>query len=222
MNNVLRNLGLALVAAVALSFLTNHDYLWGGIRETWLRGWENAQIDDLPLTFVRPSPPRPATTLAGGPLWKAVLWKKPSNGMPTTRRPVFGHQHDSLVHESYCRGRHTTLTNAFSMTDASRHWRWVLRWVKEMWMKMPVGEVPPPFGGAERGSDRPQVLHMRSNIPFGRATRTLWVPAKAITAMATARFSNRTACRGSWRSFRIPRWEHHALSEMLDRVRGAA
>ena len=30
-----------------VSLWTNLDYVWGGIRECWLRGWENAQIDDM-------------------------------------------------------------------------------------------------------------------------------------------------------------------------------
>ena len=47
MKTVLRVLGVVLVAIVLLSYVTNYGYLWGGIRETWLRGWENAQIDDL-------------------------------------------------------------------------------------------------------------------------------------------------------------------------------
>ena len=35
-----------LAVLVVLSYLTNHDYIWTGISETWLR-WKNAQIDDL-------------------------------------------------------------------------------------------------------------------------------------------------------------------------------
>ena len=74
MKTVLRALGVALVAAVVLSYFTNYGYLWGGIRETWLRGWENAQIDDLPFRdHVRtlPASSNPQTWPEGS-LWGKV------------------------------------------------------------------------------------------------------------------------------------------------------
>ena len=87
MRNVVRIVGGSLLAVVALSYLTNHDYLWGGIRETWLRGWENAQIDDLQFrehvrTIPASSNPQPWPE---GPLWgKAVLSEEPRHGMRKT------------------------------------------------------------------------------------------------------------------------------------------
>ena len=57
MKPTLRAIAAFVFAAVLLSYLTNYDYLWGGIRETWLRGWENAQIDDL--SFPRPRSDHP-------------------------------------------------------------------------------------------------------------------------------------------------------------------
>ena len=112
-----------MLAVVALSYLTNHDYLWGGIRETWLRGWENAQIDDLQFrehvrTIPASSDPQPWPE---GPLWgKAVLSEGAQAWHEENKSASFlVIQHDSLVHESYFRGHDaTTLTNSFSMVKS--------------------------------------------------------------------------------------------------------
>ena len=123
MRNVVCIVGGSLLAVVALSYLTNHDYLWGGIRETWLRGWENAQIDDLQFrehvrTIPASSNPQPWPE---GPLWgKAVLSEGAQAWHEENKSASFlVIQHDSLVHESYFRGHDaTTLTNSFSMVKS--------------------------------------------------------------------------------------------------------
>ena len=108
MRNAVRIVGGSLLAVVALSYLTNYDYLWGGIRETWLRGWENPQIDDLQFrehvrTIPASSNPQPWPE---GPLWgKAVLSEEAQAWHDTNKSASFlVIQHDSLVHESYFRG----------------------------------------------------------------------------------------------------------------------
>ena len=54
---------LAFVGAlVLLSWVTGYGYIWGGMRETYFRGWKNSNIDDLEfrdvvtLPAVKPQP----------------------------------------------------------------------------------------------------------------------------------------------------------------------
>ena len=176
MRNVVRILGGTLLAVVALSYLTNHDYLWGGIRETWLRGWENAQIDDLDYrehvrTIPASSNPQPWPE---GPMWgKAVLSEKALAWHEENKSASFlVIQDDSLVHESYFRGHDaTTLTNSFSMVKS----------ITAMAVGMAVGQglvdeqealatyIPRFAEGMDAGLTVQEVLHMRSRIPFGES-----------------------------------------------------
>ena len=164
------------MAVVALSYLTNHDYLWGGIRETWLRGWENAQIDDLQFrehvrTIPASSNPQPWPE---GPLWgKAVLSEGAQAWHEENKSASFlVIQHDSLVHESYFRGHDATaLTNSFSMVKS----------IAAMAVGMAVGEglvdeqaplatyIPRFAEGMDAGLTVQAVLQMRSHIPFGES-----------------------------------------------------
>ena len=176
MKTVLRALGLALVAAVILSYLTNYDYLWGGIRETWLRGWENAQIDDLPFrdhvrTLPASSNPQPWPE---GPLWGMVeldeagqAWLEDSK---TASFLVI--QHDSLVYESYLRGHdETTLTNSFSMVKSITAMAVGLAVQQGLIDEQaPVSTYLPRFAEGDGASLTVQeLLQMRSNIPFGES-----------------------------------------------------
>ena len=174
MKTVLRALGVALVAAVVLSYLTNYDYLWGGIRETWLRGWENAQIDDLPFrdhvrTLPASSNPQPWPE---GPLWGRVdldeagqAWLEDSK---TASFLVI--QHDSLVYESYLRGHDaTTLTNSFSMVKSVTAMAVGLAVQQGLIDEQaPVSTYLPRFSEGDNAALTVQeLLQMRSNIPFG-------------------------------------------------------
>ncbi len=174
MKTVFRALGVALVAAVVLSYLTNYGYLWGGIRETWLRGWENAQIDDLPFrdhvrTLPASSNPQPWPE---GPLWGKVepdedgqAWLENSK---TASFLVI--QHDSLVYESYLRGHDaTTLTNSFSMVKSITAMAVGLAVQQGLIDEQaPVSTYLPRFAEGENASLTVQeLLQMRSNIPFG-------------------------------------------------------
>lgn len=174
MKTVLRALGVALVAAVVLSYLTNYDYLWGGIRETWLRGWENAQIDDLPFrdhvrTLPASSNPQPWPE---GPLWgKVELDEAGQAWLEDSKTASFlVIQHDSLVYESYLRGHDaTTLTNSFSMVKSITAMAVGLAVQQGLIDEQaPVSTYLPRFAEGDGASLTVQeLLQMRSNIPFG-------------------------------------------------------
>ena len=174
MKTVLRALGVALVAAVVLSYLTNYDYLWGGIRETWLRGWENAQIDDLPFrdhvrTLPASSNPQPWPE---GPLWgKVELDEAGQAWLEDSKTASFlVIQHDSLVYESYLRGHDaTTLTNSFSMVKSVTAMAVGLAVQQGLIDEQaPVSTYLPRFSEGDNAALTVQeLLQMRSNIPFG-------------------------------------------------------
>ena len=228
MRNVVCIVGGSLLAVVALSYLTNHDYLWGGIRETWLRGWENAQIDDLQFReHVRIIPassnPQPWPE---GPLWgKAVLSEGAQAWHEENKSASFlVIQHDSLVHESYFRGHDaTTLTNSFSMVKS----------IAAMAVGMAVGEglvdeqaplatyIPRFAEGMDAGLTVQAVLQMRSHIPFGESYKDPF----GFQAKAYYRDDNRTLLKPYRVSgepgtlFEYQGGNTMLLAEMLDAVR---
>ena len=228
MRNVVCIVGGSLLAVVALSYLTNHDYLWGGIRETWLRGWENAQIDDLQFrehvrTIPASSNPQPWPE---GPLWgKAVLSEGAQAWHEENKSASFlVIQHDSLVHESYFRGHDaTTLTNSFSMVKS----------IAAMAVGMAVGEglvdeqaplatyIPRFAEGMDAGLTLQAVLQMRSHIPFGESYKDPF----GFQAKAYYRDDNRTLLKPYRVSgepgtlFEYQGGNTMLLAEMLDAVR---
>ena len=228
MRNVVFIVGGSLLAVVALSYLTHHDYLWGGIRETWLRGWENAQIDDLQFrehvrTIPASSNPQPWPE---GPLWgKAVLSEGAQAWHEENKSASFlVIQHDSLVHESYFRGHDaTTLTNSFSMVKS----------IAAMAVGMAVGEglvdeqaplatyIPRFAEGMDAGLTVQAVLQMRSHIPFGESYKDPF----GFQAKAYYRDDNRTLLKPYRVSgepgtlFEYQGGNTMLLAEMLDAVR---
>ena len=38
---------------VALSYISGHGYIWGGLAETYFRGWKNSNIDDIEFRDLR-------------------------------------------------------------------------------------------------------------------------------------------------------------------------
>ena len=162
------------MAAVVLSYFTNYGYLWGGIRETWLRGWENAQIDDLPFrdhvrTLPASSNPQPWPE---GPLWgKVELDEAGQAWLEDSKTASFlVIQHDSLVYESYLRGHDaTTLTNSFSMVKSITAMAVGLAVQQGLIDEQaPVSTYLPRFAEGDGASLTVQeLLQMRSNIPFG-------------------------------------------------------
>ena len=174
MKTVLRALGVALVAAVVLSYFTNYGYLWGGIRETWLRGWENAQIDDLPFRdHVRtlPASSNPQTWPEGSLWGKVELDEAGQAWLEASKTASFlVIQHDSLVYESYLRGHGaTTLTNSFSMVKSITAMAVGLAVQQGLIDEQaPVSTYLPRFAEGDNASLTVQeLLQMRSNIPFG-------------------------------------------------------
>lgn len=174
MKTVLRALGVALVAAVVLSYFTNYGYLWGGIRETWLRGWENAQIDDLPFRdHVRtlPASSNPQTWPEGSLWGKVELDEAGQAWLEASKTASFlVIQHDSLVYESYLRGHGaTTLTNSFSMVKSITAMAVGLAVQQGLIDEQaPVSTYLPRFAEGDGASLTVQeLLQMRSNIPFG-------------------------------------------------------
>ena len=174
MKTVLRALGVALVAAVVLSYFTNYGYLWGGIRETWLRGWENAQIDDLPFRdHVRtlPASSNPQTWPEGSLWGKVELDEAGQAWLEASKTASFlVIQHDSLVYESYLRGHDaTTLTNSFSMVKSITAMAVGLAVQQGLIDEQaPVSTYLPRFAEGDGASLTVQeLLQMRSNIPFG-------------------------------------------------------
>jgi len=216
------------LAVVALSYLTNHDYLWGGIRETWLRGWENAQIDDLDFrehvrTIPASSRPQPWPE---GPLWgKAVLSEKATAWHEENKSASFlVIQDGSLVHESYFRGHDaTTLTNSFSMAKS----------ITAIAVGIAVGQglvdeqaplatyIPRFVEGMGAGLTVQEVLHMRSHIPFGESYKDPF----GFQAKAYYRDDNRTLLEPyrvtgePGTSFEYQGGNTMLLAEMLDAVR---
>lgn len=228
MRNAVRIVVGSLLAVVALSYLTNHDYLWGGIRETWLRGWENAQIDDLDFrehvrTIPASSRPQPWPE---GPLWgKAVLSEKATAWHEENKSASFlVIQDGSLVHESYFRGHDaTTLTNSFSMAKS----------ITAIAVGIAVGQglvdeqaplatyIPRFVEGMGAGLTVQEVLHMRSHIPFGESYKDPF----GFQAKAYYRDDNRTLLEPyrvtgePGTSFEYQGGNTMLLAEMLDAVR---
>ena len=228
MKSTLRAIAAFVFAAVLLSYLTNYDYLWGGIRETWLRGWENAQIDDLPFrdhvrTIPASSNPQPWPK---GPNWGQVApdedgrtWLENSK---TASFLVI--QNDSLVYESYFKGHDvTTLTNSFSMVKSITAMAVGLAVNRGLVDEQArLSEYLPRFAEGENADLTVQeVLQMRSNIPFGESYKDPF----GFQAKAYYRDDNRTLLE-PYRVEGTPGTTFHyqggntmLLAEMLDQVR---
>ena len=228
MKSTLRAIAAFVFAAVLLSYLTNYDYLWGGIRETWLRGWENAQIDDLPFrdhvrTIPASSSPQPWPE---GPKWGRVApdeegeaWLEDSE---TASFLVI--QNDSLVYESYFKGHDaTTLTNSFSMVKSIAAMAVGLAVNRGLVDEQArLSEYLPRFAEGESADLTVQeVLQMRSNIPFGESYKDPF----GFQAKAYYRDDNRTLLE-PYRVEGTPGTTFHyqggntmLLAEMLDQVR---
>lgn len=228
MKIALRSISAVILAIVLLSYLTNYDYLWGGIRETWLRGWENAQIDDLPFrdhvrTIPASSNPQPWPE---GPNWgklapdeKGKAWLENSE---TASFLVI--QHDSLVYESYFKGHDvTTLTNSFSVVKSITAMAVGLAVNRGLVDEQArLSEYLPRFAeGESAGLTVQEVLQMRSNIPFGESYKDPF----GFQAKAYYRDDNRTLLQ-PYRVKGTPGTTFHyqggntmLLAEMLDQVR---
>ena len=228
MKTALRVLGVVLVAIVLLSYVTNYGYLWGGIRETWLRGWENAQIDDLDFrdhvrTIPASSNPQPWPL---GPLFGKVqptqddsLWLE--HNLTASFLVI---QHDSLVYESYAQGHDaSTVGNSFSMAKSITALAVGLAIGEGLLDEQaPVSTYLPRMGEGESSSlTLQEVLQMRSNIPFGENYKDPF----GFQAKAYYRDDNRTLLQPyrvegePGTTFKYQGGNTMLLAEMLDKVR---
>ena len=176
MKKVLIAVGLICLAVVSLSHLTGHDYLWSGMRETWFRGWENPQIDDLEYReYVRRIPassnPQPWPK---GSRWGRVELSAEAESWHVEHQSAsfLVIQNDSLVFEAYYRGHDaTTLTNSFSMAKSITAMAAGLAvgcgLVDE---QAPLSSYIPRFAqGSGANLTVQEVLQMRSGITFGES-----------------------------------------------------
>ena len=228
MKTALRTIPAAVMAIVLLSYLTNYDYLWGGIRETWLRGWENAQIDDLAFrdhvrTIPASSNPQPwPEGLNWGQLAPDEDGKTWLENSETASFLVI--QHDSLVYESYFKGHDvTTLTNSFSMVKSITAMAVGLAVNRGLVDEQALlSEYLPRFAESEGAVPSVQeVLQMRSSIPFGESYKDPF----GFQAKAYYRDDNRTLLKPyrvegtPGTTFRYQGGNTMLLAEMLDQVR---
>lgn len=163
-----------ILSLVALSFFTGHDYIFGGIQETYLRGWKNANIDDLEFREVR------VLEAAESPQYWA---KKLNNREPfTADDEVWNEEYltasflvihkDTIRYERYLQGHdEQTLTNSFSASKTIVALAIGLASDRGLLdVNDLVEEYLPRFSGdAGRGLTIQDLLQMRSNIPFGES-----------------------------------------------------
>jgi CubicO group peptidase (beta-lactamase class C family) len=159
---------------VALSFFTGHGYIWGGIQETYLRGWKNSNIDDLKF--------REARTLRASEApqpWPEKL----NNRNPFTAEDAVWNEEcltasflvihkDSIRYEQYWQGHDDrTLTNSFSACKTIVALAIGLASDRGFLdVNDKVEAYLPRFAGdAGRGLTILELLQMRSHIPFGES-----------------------------------------------------
>lgn len=222
--------GVAVVVAlVLLSWLTGYGYLWGGIRETWLRGWENAQIDDLPFrdhtrTLQASSAPQPWPELRSPKSLSSADEAWLEDNLTSSFLVI---QHDTIIHEQYF-GNHglETLTNSFSMAKS----------ITAMAVGLAVGDgllreddlvsqhLPRFQEGPSAHLTLQELLQMRSNIPFGESYKDPF----GFQAKAYYRHDNRSLLE-PYRCEGDPGTEFHyqggntmLLSEVLDVLRNGS
>jgi len=172
MKKVLLTVVAALVLVVGLSFATGYGYVWGGMRETYLRGWKNSNIDDLPFREVRVLTKAPAPQP-----WPEAL--RPEEALAAEERAALDAggaasflviHRDTLRYERYAHGHdRTTVTNSFSMAKTITALAYGLAEDRGyLHMNEEVGKHLPRFSGtAGQGLTIEEVLQMRSHIPFG-------------------------------------------------------
>lgn len=157
---------------VFLSVITGHGYMWGGIRETYLRGWKNANIDDLEFREVRTiAASDSAQPWISKPVWNYELSAEEADWHETYNTAGFLVLHgDTLLYERYWQGfDEHTVSNSFSacksivalavglaVTDGAVD------------VNEELGTYIPRFAGESgKGLTVQEVLQMRSHIPFG-------------------------------------------------------
>lgn len=160
---------LAFVGAlVLLSWVTGYGYIWGGMRETYFRGWKNSNIDDLEFRDVVTLPavnpqPWPEALLPESALSEASAEAMDAS-LAASFLVIF---RDTIRYERYWRGHdRSTRTNSFSMAKTITALAVGLAADQGvLTVNDPVGDHLERFAGADLTVEH--LLQMRSHIPFG-------------------------------------------------------
>jgi len=173
-------------SVVALAMLTDHMYVFEGIKQAWLRGDMSGNIDDLKFaidTRVLPSTD-PLPWAEAEDMNSFELSEETLNYMEGEDIASFlVIKNDTILFEKYWKGHNEeTLSNSFSMAKTVVAMAIGLA-VEDglIDVKAPVSTYLPRFSdGLGEGLTVEHLLQMRSNIPFGESyTNPFGFPAKA-------------------------------------------
>lgn len=169
---VLRYFLVLIIGALALLPALGYGYLFGGVVETYFRGWKNSNIDDISfrdLRAIHPSTnPQPWVAKFDDHLSFTAEEAAWNEEMMTASFLVL--EGDTLVFERYGLGHDEhTLTNSFSACKSIVALVIGLAQTQGLVaVNDEVSEYLPRFSGeGGRGLTVQEVLQMRSNIPFG-------------------------------------------------------
>ncbi|MDE0870746.1 MAG: serine hydrolase [Flavobacteriales bacterium] len=164
----------SILGLVTLSYLTNHDYIWGGVRETYFRGWKNSNIDDLEFRDTRTlhasaqPAPWPMDVVTGEALSEEDLaWHQDFKSAS-----MLVMQQDTVLYERYWRGHDLlSLTNSFSACKTVVAMAIGLASDQGLIdLNAPLAQYLPRFEGENgMGLTVQELLQMRSHIPFGES-----------------------------------------------------
>ena len=171
MKRLIQALLLFAGALVLLSYVAGLDYVWGGVRETYLRGWSNSNIDDLKFretSTIRATNPQPWPEALRD---ESALSSISAESMEAALAASFLVIHrDTVVYERYWRGHNrNTLTNSFSMAKTITALVVGLAGdAAHLAVHDEVGAHLDRFNeGPAQALTVEHLLQMRSHIPFG-------------------------------------------------------
>ena len=169
---VLKIMGAAALVLVAVTLLTGHAYLWGGIRETYFRGWKNSNIDDIEFRDIRTiAAPDSAHAWIAAPVWGYDLSTEERAWHETHMSASFLVLHgDTLLFERYWQGfDEHTVSNSFSACKTIVALAVGLAVTEgRVNVQHELATYLPRFAGdGGMGLTVEEVLQMRSHIPFG-------------------------------------------------------
>jgi CubicO group peptidase (beta-lactamase class C family) len=189
MKKLKRFIGYLLIigsSTAALAMITDHMYIFEGIKQAWLRGDMSGNIDDLKYAIdtrvLAPSDPSPwaeAENINSFELSEETL--RYMEGEEIASFLVI--KNDTIIFEKYWLGHdEETLSNSFSMAKTIVAMSIGLA-VEDglIDVQAPVSKYLPRFSeGLGEGLTVEHLLQMRSNIPFGESyTNPFGFPAKA-------------------------------------------
>jgi len=172
MRKILILLAVFIAFVLTASYLSGYGYIWGGMAETYFRGWKNSNIDDLSNRT-----PRKIET---GAAW---VWPEKMQDSAEVSAALINHKVDNehiasflVIHrdtircERYWQGHDAhTLTNSFSMAKTITALA-VGMAIDSGYLELqaPVHQYLPRFAeGPGRELTVEHLLQMRSHIPFG-------------------------------------------------------